>query len=271
MKYNKIMERLQHDYAITRAKYEVLGVFLFGSQNYNCQTDTSDIDTKVIVIPTLDEMILGQIKINETIPRGDGEITIFDIKHMHDYIKKQNINFLEILFTDYYIINPKYEPIWEDMRKHAEKIARLNEFAAVQCINGVFMNKYKKLFHAVPSNAAAIEKYGYDGKALADCVRLYQVVTHYIQKSSYAECLKLDDLIVDYIMTFKTYKQLFTVEKACEFASLLKDKMDYVVTEYNNTHEEVLDYNVLKMIDRITIDCCRAYIKGRMGVEYWPN
>ena len=72
-------------------------------------------------------------------------------------------------------------------------------------------------------------------------------------------------------MTFKTYTQLFTVEKACEFASLLKDKMDYVVTEYNNTHEEVLDYNVLKMIDRITIDCCRAYIKGRMGVEYWPN
>ena len=246
-------------------------MFLFGSQNYNCQTDTSDIDTKVIVIPTLDEMILGQIKINETIPRGDGEITIFDIKHMHDYIKKQNINFLEILFTDYYIINPKYETIWEDMRKPAEKIARLNEFAAVQCINGVFMNKYKKLFHAVPSNAAAIEKYGYDGKALADCVRLYQVVTHYIQKSSYAECLKLDDCIVDYIMTFKTYTQLFTVEKACEFASLLKDKMDYVVTEYNNTHEEVLDYNVLKMIDRITIDCCRAYIKGRMGVEYWPN
>ena len=271
MTYNKIMERLQHDYAITRAKYEVLGVFLFGSQNYNCQTDTSDIDTKVIVIPTLDEMILGQIKINETIPCGDGEITIFDIKHMHDYIKKQNINFLEILFTDYYIINPKYETIWEDMRKHAEKIARLNEFAAVQCINGVFMNKYKKLFHAVPSNAAAIEKYGYDGKALADCIRLYQVLTHYIQKSSYAECLKLDDFIVDYIMSFKTYKHHMTLNEVQEFSSNLKSKMDYSLTEYNNTHEEVLDYNVLKMIDRITVDCCRAYIKGRMGVEYWPN
>ena len=271
MTYNKIMERLQHDYAITRAKYEVLGVFLFGSQNYNCQTETSDIDTKVIVIPTLDEMILGQIKINETIFRGDGEITIFDIKHMHDYIKKQNINFLEILFTDYYIINPKYETIWNDMRKYAEKIARLNEFAAVQCINGVFMNKYKKLFHAVPSNTEAIEKYGYDGKALADCVRLYQVVTHYIQHSSYAECLKLDDCIVDYIMSFKTYKKPFTVEEVCKFASFLKDNMDFIVTEYNKTHEEVIDYDALKMIDRITIDCCRAYIKGRVGIEHWPN
>lgn len=271
MGYNKIMERLQHDYALTRAKYEVLGVFLFGSQNYNCATETSDIDTKVIVIPTIDEMILGHIKINETILCYDGEITVFDIKHMHDYIKKQNINFLEILFTDYFIINPKYEQIWSDMRKCAERVAHLNEFAAVQCINGVFMNKYRKLFHSVPSNAEAIKKYGYDGKALADCVRLYQVVTHYIQKSSYAECLKLDDFIVDYIMGFKTYKNLFTVEKACEFASLLKDKMDYVVTEYNNTHEEVIDYDVLKMIDRITIDCCRTYIKGRMGIEYWPS
>lgn len=28
MKYNKSMNRLQHDYALTRAKYEVLGVFL---------------------------------------------------------------------------------------------------------------------------------------------------------------------------------------------------------------------------------------------------
>lgn len=271
MTYNKIMERLQHDYAITRAKYEVLGVFLFGSQNYNCQTETSDIDTKVIVIPTIDEMITGAIKINETISCYDGEITVFDIKHMHDYIKKQNINFLEILFTDYFIINPKYEMIWSDMRKCAEKVAHLNEFAAVQCINGVFMNKYKKLFHAVPSNTEAIEKYGYDGKALADCVRLYQVVTHYIQHSSYAECLKLDDCIVDYIMSFKTYKKPFTVEEVRKFASFLKDNMDFIVTEYNKTHEEVIDYDALKMIDRITIDCCRAYIKGRVGIEHWPN
>ena len=268
MTSNKIMERLQHDYAITRDRYEVLGVFLFGSQNYNCQTDTSDIDTKVIVIPTIDEMILGQIKIHETIPQSEGEITVFDIKHMHDSIKKQNINFLEILFTDYYIINPKYETIWEDMRKHAEKIARLNEFAAVQCINGVFMNKYKKLFHAVPSNAAVIKKYGYDGKALSDCVRLYQVITHYIQKSSYAECLKLDDFIVDYIMSFKTYKHHMTLKEVGEFSANLKSKMDYVLTEYTNTHDEVIDYDLWEMIDRITIDCCRAYIKERMGADH---
>lgn len=271
MKYNKIMERLQHDYAITRAKYEVLGVFLFGSQNYDCQTETSDIDTKAIVIPTIDEMITGAIKINETISCYDGEITVFDIKHMHDYIKKQNINFLEILFTDYYILNPKYECLWEDMRKCAEKIAHLNEFAAVQCINGVFMNKYKKLFHSVPSNAEAIEKYGYDGKALADCVRLYEVASHYIQGCSYAECLKLDDEIVNYIMSIKTYKMKFTVQEAQKFAEFQKDKMDYIIDEYNNTHEEVVNYDALKMIDRITIDCCRAYIKGRVGIEYWPD
>ena len=35
---------------------QILGVFLYGSQNYGLATKNSDVDTKVILIPTLEDL-----------------------------------------------------------------------------------------------------------------------------------------------------------------------------------------------------------------------
>ena len=76
MTYDTIMDRIQSDYSYLEkcCGYEVVGVFLFGSQNYNCSTDNSDIDTKAIIIPTVNQMIMGNIKITQKIERDNGEI-----------------------------------------------------------------------------------------------------------------------------------------------------------------------------------------------------
>lgn len=51
---NKDMQRLQKD------GFEVVGVFLRGSQNYNLDCDNSDIDTVAIVLPSIDDVILNK-------------------------------------------------------------------------------------------------------------------------------------------------------------------------------------------------------------------
>ena len=38
---------------------------------------------------------------------------IKDIRLYFDNFKKQNINFVEILFTDFYLVNPKYKDLWK--------------------------------------------------------------------------------------------------------------------------------------------------------------
>lgn len=42
--------------------YQVLGIFVYGSQNYSLATKDSDIDTKAIIIPTIENLALNPIK-----------------------------------------------------------------------------------------------------------------------------------------------------------------------------------------------------------------
>ena len=55
------MERVRKHYNMVIEKYgedNVLGVFLYGSQNYHTDTKDSDVDTKAILIPTLEDLCL---------------------------------------------------------------------------------------------------------------------------------------------------------------------------------------------------------------------
>ena len=57
----EIKEHLRKDYVTALSLgYNVLGVFLQGSQNYHLDYAGSDIDTKAIIIPTLDDIVLNK-------------------------------------------------------------------------------------------------------------------------------------------------------------------------------------------------------------------
>lgn len=104
--YNKVIE-----YGIP--KEQILGIFLYGSQNYNCATEESDVDTKAIIIPTYHDLCCGRpISVELSLDNGE-HCEVKDIREMVKMWKKQNINFLEILFTKYYIINDLYKDMWQ--------------------------------------------------------------------------------------------------------------------------------------------------------------
>ena len=89
----------------------VLGVFLYGSWNYNTNTSDSDVDTKCILIPNLYSLAIKPYEVKHL--HVDDEVCeCMTIMHMVANWKKQNINFVEIMFTDYCIINPLYEEVW---------------------------------------------------------------------------------------------------------------------------------------------------------------
>ena len=56
---NNIYERLGLHYDTVCEEYgeeNVMGVFLYGSQNYGINTPTSDVDTKAILIPSINKI-----------------------------------------------------------------------------------------------------------------------------------------------------------------------------------------------------------------------
>lgn len=113
-KYEKIMKRLRSDYSyVTSLGYTVLGVFLQGSQNYELDYDGSDIDTKAILIPSFKDFIMNNKPVSTTLILPSNEhIDIKDIRLFMDCFKKQNINFIEILFTQYKVMNPEFEALY---------------------------------------------------------------------------------------------------------------------------------------------------------------
>lgn len=129
-----VMERVQkhYDRAIEHYGAEaVLGVFLYGSWNYNTNTPNSDVDTKCILVPSIYQLALKPVEVKHLHIHTEEDFEVCEcmsIMHMVANWKKQNINFVEILFTDYCIINPMYEEIWQRLlpQEDRERIGRYN-------------------------------------------------------------------------------------------------------------------------------------------------
>ena len=171
MTYNTpidVYERLKEHYnEAQKLGYEVIGCFLQGSYNYeknfgDITDDKSDVDSKCLVLPSFKDFCLGRKPVSFTHEMENGEhLDIKDFRLYLNMFKKQNINMVEILFTNYCIWNPKYMNICYRMLSNREKIARYDIKAALNCMVGMAFEKQKALCHPYPSTVETIQKYGF--------------------------------------------------------------------------------------------------------------
>lgn len=215
-------------------EHHIVGIFLQGSQNYGLDVDGSDIDTKLIVTPTFKEIVRADNPVSTThIMDNDEHI---DFKDVRLYIKtflKQNPNFLEILFTRYFYINPLYEDLWMKLVEHREAIARYDILANVKAIRGVALEKYHSMEHRYPSKMEIIDKYGYDPKQLHHLLRMGGFLDNYLKGVSYEGCLIPDnyELLAEIKSGLYGGKLLYNLEEAREVANT---SMECIEKLYSN-------------------------------------
>lgn len=158
----------------------ILGVFLYGSQNYNFNTPTSDIDAKAIYIPSMKEIALLKQPISKEYHMSNGaHVEVKDIRLMWQMWKKQNMNFVEILFTNYYLTNKWYTDKWEAILELNEQIATYNmqygiTSACYQAINALRQNEIS-------------------GKKVANAARVCDFISKYIQNQPYESCIVVSE------------------------------------------------------------------------------
>jgi predicted nucleotidyltransferase len=186
------LERIKEHYIIAEKQgHELLGVFLQGSQNYGLEYEDSDVDSKAIILPSFEDICLNRKPVSETyVCNNDEHIDLKDIRLMFDCFRKQNINFVEILFTDHFVINQKYKKIWRKLRGAREQLVRYDIKKAIDCIVGMSMQKLKALKHPYPATLQKIEKFGYDPKQLHHIIRLNFFIKDYLRGLNYRDCLK---------------------------------------------------------------------------------
>lgn len=170
-------------------------MYLAGAQNYSLSDEFSDIDTKAIVLPHFEDIVRSKQWVTDTIINEDNSHTeVKDIRNMFDCYKKQNINFLETLFTKYYYLNPDYTGEWLGaIIKNREKIAHYDECKALKAMYGNMLTKYKNMYKSMPHSATEIEQYGYALKDYHHLMRLAQFIRRYISGEKYESILIAED------------------------------------------------------------------------------
>lgn len=242
---------------------EMFVLVLQGSQNYGLDIYTdeykSDIDTKAIVIPSLEDVVMNKKPISTThiLPNNE-HLDIKDIRLYFDNFKKQNINFIEILFSHYYIVNPKYRDLWEELVAGRELIAHYNTNQALRCMSGMSMEKKKALCHPYPSLIDKIEKYGYDGKQLHHIIRMYDFIYAYTHNNLYEECLKC---LLHREMMMKAKLNEYTLEEALQLADYF-DNQTKELKDFYLLKEDVINQSALDLLNKIQYNVIRRKIKG---------
>ena len=230
---------------------QIVGCFLQGSQNYGLDYEGSDVDTKLIVVPKFEDICLNRKPVSTTHVRANDEHTDWkDVRLYMETFRKQNLNFLEILFTPYFIVNPMYREQWMRLVDAREFIARMNEFRAVKSMKGVAMEKFHAMEHPYPTKLDLINKYGYDGKQVHHLIRVDDYLTRYIAGESYADCLKPTPKLVDHMMEYKRHEiplDLARVEAAEVLAHTIA-----VADEFCAAHEDKEDEGCRKLLEDVS-------------------
>ena len=232
-----------------------------GSQNYGLDYEDSDFDTKCITVPTFKEIALNKKALSTTHIRENNEhIDLKDIRLYIQTFRKQNLNFLEILFTPYYVCPmnnfTNFYNEWGKLINNREKIAHMNPLRGFSSMKGIAAEKYHALEHHYPSRMHMIEKFGYDPKQLHHLLRIDEFMKRFYNGESYEDCLISD--YPDYLIDIK--KGLFDLDKARDIANTTMTEIENLYNKAKNTLNNKEDKEMVELLEEVSYNIMRRSI-----------
>ena len=229
---HEILERVRAHYNYLIAQgYEVMFTALQGSQNYGLDIYTndycSDVDTKSIVLPTLDDFIWNRAPVStiRIMPDSEEHAEVKDIRIMFEMFRKANLSYIELLYSDYIIVNPKYQEQVDRLLKMRDEIVNADQRRFMLAAMGMVFEKRKALTHPYPSVEERIAEYGYDGKQLSHAIRVTWFMRNFIAGVPVKECFKITPQeFAQYLIDIKTHKLVFDVNDAIASADRCCEK-----------------------------------------------
>lgn len=264
----KIMKRVKEHYEyLEKQGYEIVFLALQGSQNYGLDVYDkdykSDVDTKAVILPSFEDFVYNRKPISTTIVLENNEhIDVKDIRVMFEKYKKQNINYIETIFTEFKIINPKYEELIQPLFDNAELIAHLNYNQALRCMSGMSMEKLKALKHPYPTIKDKIEKYGYDPKQLHHILRMNDFIKDYTSGMPFKECLKSKRSL--YLIEIK--KGVLPELEATELAEKTDEDTRKYMKEKLSENDEI-NKNAIEILNNLKYTLLRAKFRQDLEVK----
>lgn len=268
MDRDKIIARLQEHYDFLVNKgHEVVGVFLQGSQNYGLDLYTSeyvsDIDSKAIILPSFDDFVYNRKAFSHTyILDNEEHIDTKDIRVMCEMWIKENISYIELLYTNFSIINPEYYDIINSLLENKEHIVNINRNQFLRCIAGMAMEKRKALTHPYPTIIDKINKFGYDPKQLHHLARLREFIQRFTNGEPIAECYKTKEK--EYLLNLKLGKKSDGSQLDLEEAEIMADKFNKeikFIKDENCTEKDIVNSFGIALLNEVQYEILKKKFK----------
>lgn len=273
MSKEAIMKRLQehYDYATSIIEHtsrvnpnkasEPFVIFLQGSQNYITRAyhESSDIDSRVITIPGLATLSLGEdCSLGERLTTFDEHVEIFDIRKYRKLLHSPGINNYEGLFSEYVIVNPKYQGFYDRLIELRESIVREDEKGFLMATMGISMRDLKTLRSRVGNQDRDIEKYGYSRKRLSNIIRFRHTAEAYLEGKPFQECLRAMD--EHEIKRIRRTPSVPTLEEARKIATIEDAKTAKIAKEFQR--KESSESSGKEMLDELIVEIIKEKVKS---------
>lgn len=234
-----IQEALQqHKQVVLDAGYaedQIIGVFLYGSQNYGLATENSDVDTKVVIIPTLEDLCSKKAGFVKEYKYNDEKVIVMDLIHYVDNLKKQNINYIETLFTEYCWVNPNHAWIWDAFIEIRGHIVGYDENKTIQSMG-------HQALHTLKQDSGNPKKY-----AMARYLAYFLKSYIDLPPQGYEAALKQPPHVIEELMALKTGKKDYT---GYDVLALKKDLENIITREFfdDKNYKRFLDEKLMEII-----------------------
>lgn len=273
MSKEAIMKRLQehYDYATSIIEQtsrvnpnkasEPFVIFLQGSQNYITRAyhESSDIDSRVITIPGLAALSLGEdFSLGERLTTFEEHVEIFDLRKYRKLLRSPGINNYEGLFSEYVIVNPKYQRLYDKLVDMRESIVREDEKGFLMATMGISMRDLKTLQSRIGNQDRDIEKYGYSRKRLSNIIRFRHTAEAYLEGKPFQECLRAMD--EHEIKRIRRTPSVPSLENARKIATEEDARTAKIAKEFQRKESD--ESSVREMLDELIVEIIKEKVKS---------
>lgn len=243
------MERVREHHEIAKSVFPedlIVGVFLYGSQNYGMDDELSDVDTKCIFVPSFDDLVFPlPLHNREEVLENNEHITFTDIRNFVRSIRLCDTTFIEVMFTKYFVLGPMFQGLWRDFASHRAEFAYYNPAGFVNVgyrdMQAVLKRQENTAYN--PKLAAMVKRYEFlarDYLAKAELESLYCPKEHeWLLQVKRGKCDIEDGMAM----------QREAVENLRKYSEITKDlegKLDTFVQEMLENYQRAFIWEQIK-------------------------
>ena len=209
--FNELTNQLEYTKNIFKFDdSDIIGIFLHGSQNYNCDYENSDIDS--IFLYKNKKISIPYIFYN------DNQIILINLDNFITKLKKSLLPYYELFYTDYYILNDKYSKVILDFKK--DEFSELLDLSQLNIVKNIFykiQENIDTIFWMGVKNTEKNPLIHYNKKRLYQLVRTYNLLKNYVNTLNFVDSIRCDNELAEILKNIKLGNLIKTQDEIKEY------------------------------------------------------